>query len=376
MKIHIKKNIQQLMPYQPGKPIEELSRELDIPIDDIVKLASNENPVGISPKAARAIRGCIKRVNRYPDGSCFYIKKKLSAKLGVKESNLIIGNGSDEILDIIAKAFLYEGEQAIITEPCFLEYEIVVKMKSARVVKIPMIRDYESGILSGFRYDINKIISSINSRTKIIYLGNPDNPTGAYLKEPDIKRISRKCPKNVIIVIDEAYRELVSAADYTDTKKYIKKHNVIILRTFSKAYGLAGLRIGYAIAKKELVSWMDRVRQPFNVNMIAQIAALAAIDDTAHVERVKHVTKNGRDFLIKNLENLGFHVIKAPANFILFAGKNISGTQLFLRLLPRGIIIRDMKPYGLSDWARVSVGTMKQNRRFIKELQALGLGYK
>jgi histidinol-phosphate aminotransferase len=376
MKIHIKKNIQQLMPYQPGKPIEELSRELNIPIDDIVKLASNENPVGISPKAARAIRGCIKRVNRYPDGSCFYIKKKLSTKLGVKESNLIIGNGSDEIIDIIAKAFLYEREQAIITEPCFLEYGIVAKIRAARVVKIPMIRDYKSGTLSGFRYDIGKIISSINNRTKIIFLGNPDNPTGAYLKEPDIKRILRKCPKNVLIVIDEAYRELVSAKDYTDTKRYIYNNNVIILRTFSKAYGLAGLRIGYAIAKQELVSWMDRVRQPFNVNMIAQIAALAAIDDTAYVKKVKNITKKGREFLTKNLEKLGFHVIEAPANFILFAGKNMSGTKLFLRLLPRGIIIRDMKPYGLSDWARVSVGTMKQNRRFIKELQALCLGYK
>jgi histidinol-phosphate aminotransferase len=376
MKIHIKKNIQQLMPYQPGKPIEELSRELDIPIDDIVKLASNENPLGISPKAAHAIRCCIKRVNRYPDGSCFYIKKKLSAKLGVKESNLIIGNGSDEIIDIISKAFLYEREQAVITEPCFLEYGIVAKIRAARIIKVPMIRDYKSGILSGFRYDTGKIISSINNRTKIVFLGNPDNPTGAYLKEPDIKRILRKCPKNVIIVIDEAYRELVSAKDYTDTKKYINNNNVIILRTFSKAYGLAGLRIGYAIAKQELVSWMDRVRQPFNVNMIAQIAALAAIGDTAHVKKVKNITKQGREYLMKNLTKLGFHVIEAPANFILFAGKNISGTKLFLRLLPKGIIIRDMKPYGLSDWARVSVGTMKQNKRFIKELQALGLGYK
>jgi histidinol-phosphate aminotransferase len=373
MNIQIRKNIRELKPYEPGKPIEELSREIKMPVKKIVKLASNENPMGPSPKAITAMKNYIGQVNRYPDGSCFYLKKKLAGKLAVSEKNLIFGNGSDELLDIIAKVFLHEEEEAIIAGPSFLEYAIIAKTRAAKVKTIPMIRDYRKGVLSGFRYDIDCIMNSISSQTKIIFLGNPDNPTGAYLRKDFFRKFFARCPKHVLVVIDEAYRELVDADDYIDTTKYIYKNNVIILRTFSKAYGLAGLRIGYAIASKEIISWVDRVRQPFNVNMIAQQAAVAALDDAAHVKRVKKITKSGREFLVKNLRRLGLDVIEAPANFILLSVKGMTGTELFQSLLPQGIIIRDMKPYCLENWARVSVGTMQQNRVFIEKLKGLGL---
>ena len=232
-----------------------------------------------------------------------------------------------------------------------------------------MKRYFESGILSGFGYDIDKITSAVNKNTKIIFLGNPDNPTGAYLNKHLLKDILNRCPENVIILIDEAYRELVDKSDYVDTIKYKNKKNVIILRTFSKAYGLAGLRVGYAIANKDLMQWMERVRQPFNVNMIAQKAAEAALDDVAFIGKVKKLTKSGKRFIAENLKKIGFNVIQSPANFILFGRKDKKGTDLFLSLLPRGIIVRDMKPYGLNNWARVSVGTMKQNRKFIEALK-------
>jgi len=369
MKIEICKNIRELKPYEPGKPMEELERELNIPLKDIVKLASNENPLGPSPRAIQAIRHSADRVNRYPDGGCFYLKKKLSLKLRISSSNLIIGNGSDEIIDIVVKAFADKNDEVVVSEPAFLEYKIISMTKGCRIKTIPMKRYFKSGILSGFGYDIDKIISSVNKRTKIIFLGHPDNPTGAYLSRQALKDFINRCPENVIIVIDEAYGELVDKADYIDTIKYKNRKNVIILRTFSKAYGLAGLRVGYAIANKDLIQWMERVRQPFNVNMTAQKAAEAALDDIAFVDKVKKLTKKGKTFIAENLKKIGFNVIQSPANFILFSFNGKKGTDLFLSLLPQGIIVRDMKPYGLNNWARVSVGTMEQNRKFIEALK-------
>ena len=349
--------------------MEELERELNIPLKDIVKLASNENPLGPSPRAIQAIRHSADRVNRYPDGGCFYLKKKLSLKLGINSSSLIIGNGSDEIIDIALKAFADKNDEVVVSEPAFLEYKIISMTKGCRIKTIPMKRCFKSGILSGFGYDIDKIINSVSKRTKIIFLGHPDNPTGAYLSRQALKDFINRCPENVIIVIDEAYRELVDKADYIDTIKYKNRKNVIILRTFSKAYGLAGLRVGYAIANKDLIQWMERVRQPFNVNITAQKAAEAALDDIAFVDKVRKLTKKGKRFIAENLKKIGFDVIQSPANFILFGCKGKKGTDLFLSLLPLGIIVRDMKPYGLKNWARVSVGTMEQNRKFIEALK-------
>jgi histidinol-phosphate aminotransferase len=371
MKIKVSENIKDLKPYEPGKPIEELQREIGIPLKDIIKLASNENPLGPSPKAMREIRNFAQKVNRYPDGECFYLKKKLAKKLSVTSGNLIIGNGSDEIIDMVVKAFADKGSEVIISDPAFLEYSILSTARGCKVKTIPVKRSFKSGVLAGFEYDIDKILNSISKNTRIIFLGNPDNPTGAYLNKRLLKDFLNKCPKRAIVVIDEAYRELVDKTDYEDAIRYTNKKNVIILRTFSKAYGLAGLRIGYAIADKELIGWLERVRQPFNVNMIAQKAAEAALDDKEFINKVVKLTGKGRRFIVKNLERMGFDVIESPANFILFSYRKLKAADLFLDLLTRGIIIRDMKPYGLKKWARVNVGTTQENRKFIKALEAI-----
>jgi histidinol-phosphate aminotransferase len=369
MKIRVNKDIIGLKPYEPGKPIEELQREFGLSLKAIVKLASNENPLGPSPRIVRAICHSAGMVNRYPDGGCFYLKERLSAKLGIKNNNLIIGNGSDEIMDIAVKAFADKGDEVIIPDVAFLEYRLISTARGCRIKAIPVKRYFKSGTLSGFGYDMDKIINAVNKRTKIIFLGNPDNPTGAYLNRHLLKDLISRCPEDVIMIIDEAYREFVDAADYMDTIRYRNKKNVIVLRTFSKAYGLAGLRVGYAIADKGLIQWMERVRQPFNVNMMAQKAAEAVVGDTAFVDKVKKLTRKGKRFIVENLEKMGYNVIQSPANFILFGRKGITGTDLFLSLLPEGVIIRDMRSYGLDNWARVSIGTMEQNRRFIEALK-------
>lgn len=366
-----RKNIRRLKPYEPGKPIEELGREFRIPVKDIIKLASNENPIGPSPKAIGAVKGKLKKLNRYPDGGCFVLKKKLGKKLGLSSENIVMGNGSDEIIDIITKTFLDEKDEVIVSEPAFLEYKIITKTRGAKVITVPVKKEVISSGISMFKYDTDNILAAIGRNTKIIFLGNPDNPTGAYLGKKELSRFLKRCPKDVLIVLDEAYRELIASRDYADTVTCAKAKNIIILRTFSKAYGLAGLRIGYALTNKQLASWMERARQPFNVNMLGQVAALAALDDTAHLVKIKSLIARGRKFLIKNLKGLGFDVVKTPANFILFSYKGISGTEIFSRLLLQGIIIRDMKPYGLGRLARVTVGNMQENRRFIKALKKL-----
>lgn len=374
VRVPARKAIRDLKPYQPGVPIKELRRELGIRETDIIKLASNENPIGPSPKAIKAIREAVSDINRYPDGSGFYLKKKLASKLKLKPQNIVLGNGSDELIDIITKAFLEEDEEAIISEPSFLEYEIIVRTRAARIKMLPMMAPAPSKnrALSGcFRYNIEHILNSITRKTKLIFLGNPDNPTGAYLTKNELKLFLEGCPKGVIAVFDEAYRELVGRPDYSNPKSYLNRHNMVILRTFSKAYGLAGLRIGYAITNKGLAGWMERVRQPFNVNMLAQVAAEAALDDTAHLSKTKGLIRKGRGFLVNNLRSLGFDIIEGPANFILISYRGIKGTVLFRKLLPYGVIIRDMKPYGLTAWARVNVGTMPENRKFIETLKKI-----
>jgi len=370
-KILPRKNISLLTPYQPGKPIEELQREFNIPLKDIIKLASNENPIGPSPKAMAAVKKELKNINRYPDGGCFYLKRKLAKKLGLSSENIVMGNGSDEIIDIITKAFLDEKNEVIISRPAFLEYEIITKTRGAKVVEIPVKKKAILAGVSVFRYDTGAILSAINKNTKIIFLGNPDNPTGAYLSKKELNVFLKKCPKHIIVVLDEAYRGLISSNDYADTIIHVKSKNVIILRTFSKAYGLAGLRVGYALANKQIASWMEMASQPFNVNMLAQVAASAALDDTNHMAKTKALTTQGKKFLIKNLKDIGCDIVETPANFILFSCKGMSSTKIFSRLLPKGIILRDMRPYGLSKLVRVTIGTMRENRRFIEALKEI-----
>lgn len=372
MKNPARKNIKDLTPYEPGKPIKELVREIGVKELDVVKLASNENPIGPSPKAVKAILKGVSDINRYPDGGGFYLKQKLASVFRLLPSNFVLGNGSDELIDILTKAFLEEDQEAIISEPSFLEYGIIVRTRGSKVKGVPLKGPHplkREISLKYFSYDIDKILNSISKKTKLIFLGNPDNPTGAYLNKKQLKELLKGMPKRIIVVFDEAYREFVDLKDYSDPFGYISRYNIIILRTMSKAYGLAGLRIGYAITDPRLAAWMERVRLPFNVNSLAQIAAVAALDDREHLNKTKKLIREGKRFIVANLKKLGFDIIESPANFILFSYKGMKGTEIFKRLLPYGVIVRDMKAYGLAEWTRVNVGTMQENRRFIKVLE-------
>lgn len=373
MKILARKAIRDLKPYQPGKPIKELERELGIKEKDIIKLASNENPLGPSPAAVAAILKAVRGINRYPDGNSFCLKSALSRDLKLSSDNIVLGNGSDELIDIIIKAFMENGQEAVISRPSFLEYEIILRTYGCIFRQVPMLRsDLDAqGLIQRFSYDIDGILGSIGPKTKLIFIGNPDNPTGAYLTKSDIKVFLKRCPKDVIVVFDEAYRELVDRKDYADPSVCIKSRNIIVLRTFSKAYGLAGLRIGYAMADKGLSGWMERVRQPFNVNMLAQVAAEAALSDKRHISRTRALISTQRRYIVKQLKGLGLKVIEGPANFLLLSSDSRTGTDIFKRLLRYGVIIRDMSPYGLKQWARVNVGTVKENRRFIATLKRI-----
>jgi len=358
MKDLSRKNIKNLKPYEPGKPIDELKREMGL--RGIIKLASNENPIGPSPKALKALAKACPELNRYPDGSSFYLKKKIATRCKVSPENVIIGSGSDDLIDIITKTFLEETDQALMMKPAFLEYSILSAARGAKIKAIA---------IKNFQYDIDAILKAINRKTKVVFIGNPDNPTGAYLNKKGLNSLIKRCPGNVVIVIDEAYRELVDRKDYGNPLSCIRKKNIIILRTFSKAYGLAGLRIGYAISNKNAITAMEKVRLPFNVNLLAQKAALAALDDKAHLAKTIKVIKLGKKFLIKNLQNLGFKIVVSPANFILVNCGKIKGNNIFKKLLRRGIIVRDMEAYGLPYYFRVNVGTMKENKRFIETLK-------
>jgi histidinol-phosphate aminotransferase len=360
MKPLARRCIQGLRPYEPGKPIEELERELGI--KDVIKLASNENPIGPSKKAVAALLKAVSGINRYPDGSSFYLRRKIAEKLGLSLDNVIIGCGSDELIDIIIKAFVEQEDEILTTKPAFLEYSII-SQAHGRNVKMVGLRD--------FKYDMDAILDAISKKTKIIFIGNPDNPTGAYLNKKTLNYFLNKCPDNVIVAFDEAYRELVDAKDYSDAFDYINKTNIIILRTFSKAYGLAGLRVGYAISNKDIICAMEKVRLPFNVNLLAQKAAEAALDDKTHITRTRNIIKRGKKFLSENLKRLNFDIVVSPANFILVDCGKITGNEVFKKLLKQGVIVRDMKAYGLPNYFRVNVGTMSENKRFIEALKKI-----
>ncbi|MFH0731949.1 MAG: histidinol-phosphate transaminase [Candidatus Omnitrophota bacterium] len=360
MKNLARKNIQNLKPYEPGKPIEELERELGI--KNIIKLASNENPIGASAKALAAMSACFRNVNRYPDGSSFYLRKKIGTKLGFNIDNIIVGCGSDELIDMIIKTFTQERDEVLVTKPAFLEYSILSQARGLKIKEIP---------IKNFQYDVNAIINAVSKNTKVIFIGNPDNPTGAYMSKKMLDMFIKRCPDNVIAVFDEAYRELVDVKDYSNPIKYAAKKNFIVLRTFSKAYGLAGLRVGYAISNKNIIESMQKIRLPFNVNSIAQRAAEAALDDKAHVAKTARIISDGKRFLAKSLEGLGFKIVVSPANFILVNAGKRTGEEIFKKLLTYGVIVRDMQAYGLKKYFRVNVGTMKENERFIKTLEII-----
>lgn len=344
-------------PYTPGRPIEEVERELGIP--RAIKLASNENPLGPSPKALQAIAQALPNLHRYPDSSCFYLIQRLSQHLGVQPEELIVGNGSDELITLATRAFLEPGDEVLIAYPTFLIYRIAAQIVGARIKVVPM---------KHFRYDLTGMRRAITRRTKLVFIANPDNPTGTYVTKAEVEAFMEDLPAQVLVFFDEAYAELVDAPDYPDTRITLNRHPVIITRTFSKAYGLSGIRVGYGIARPEEIQWLNRVREPFNVNSLAQAAAIAALEDTQHLEATRRLLREEKRFLYQALENLEFTVVPSATNFLLFhVGPR--APQVVESLLRKGVIVRGMQAWDLPEYIRVTVGLHEENEAFIQVLK-------
>lgn len=360
MKNPVRSNILKVKPYVPGKPIEEVERELGL--KDVIKLASNENCLGPSPKALEALKVSLKNINRYPDASGFYLKRRLARYLKVNEDNLIIGNGSDEIITLAIRTFVNEGEKVVIARPTFLIYEIASEIQNAKAKFIPL-----TGELG---YDLKAMKDAVTIDTKLIFIANPDNPTGSYVTKYELDEFFDGLPESVIVFLDEAYFEFGkdSFGDYPNGLDYIDRPNVIISRSFSKAYGLAGLRIGYGVSNAEFIGYMERVREPFNANLLAQVAACAALDDTAFLKRTLEHVKKEKASLYKFFDNMKLEYVPSATNFILVNVKR-DCKEVFNGLLKKGVIVRDMKAWGLSSYIRVTVGTREENRRFVEALK-------
>ena len=358
--LNVNPKILNITPYQPGRPIEEVKRQLRL--KEVIKLASNENPLGPSPKAVRAIKDALGKINRYPEGSCFYLRRDLSKKLKIGPDKLIFGNGSDELIDIIIKTFCQEDEEILTSEVSFLEYKIIAQQNGRLVRTVP---------LKDFKYDLSALRKNIGPKTRVIFIANPNNPTGSYVHKKEVEDFLLSLPENILVVFDEAYFEFVDRKDFPRALNYLKEgKNVIILRTFSKIYGLAGLRIGYGIAKKEIIQYLERCRQPFNVNLLAQAAAQAALSDSTFVKKSKKIAREGKEYLYQSLEKMGIEYIPSATNFILLNLKR-DGIEVFKKLLKKGVIIRDMRQYGLKDFIRVTVGVKRENIKFIEALKKI-----
>ena len=343
--------LRDLAVYQPGKPIEETAREFGTSASEIIKLASNENPLGPSPKALEAMRGAIECSHLYPDGGGYYVRRALSEKLGVPADHIILGNGSNEVIEFIGHAFLRPGAEIITPEHAFIAYKIIARVFGARTIEVPS---------PELRQDLDAIAAAVTPDTRAIFIANPNNPTGTMSSQEEIDRFMARVPQEVVVVFDEAYHEYVDAPP--DTLKFVRDgRNVIVLRTFSKIHGLASLRLGYGIARPDLIAVLQKTREPFNVNGIAQSAAVAALADEAHQRATKRLTDEGRAYFEEELSAMRLPFVRSFGNFVL---ANVGdGAAVFKALLPRGVIIRAMSGYNLAQWARISVGTMEQNRR-------------
>lgn len=355
-----KNHIKTVHPYEPGKPIKETQRELGL--RNVIKLASNENPLGPSRKAVRAMRRALKEVHLYPESKCYYLVKRLSQELGVNEDQLIIGNGSNEIIELVARGFLSEGDEVLSSDTSFLVYPILSQVMGGKYVSVPM-KDY--------RFDLDALLKAITDKTKIIFIANPNNPTGTYVTAQEVENFIAKVPKHILICFDEAYVDFVEAKDFPHMLFHIKagKPNVLVLRTFSKAYGLAGVRVGYGVGSAELISYLHKIRQPFNVNSIAQAGATAALDDRFFLWRTKLLVSSGRKYLMKRFEKLGLRYVPSQANFILVDVKK-SADDVFKALMKEGMLVRSMKAYGLTTWIRVTIGRRSQNAQFYRLLKS------
>jgi histidinol-phosphate aminotransferase len=349
-------HLRDLAVYEPGKPIEETARELAVDPSAIIKLASNENPLGPSPRAVEAMRAALENAHLYPDGSGFYLCKAIAARVGVKPENVILGNGSNEVIEFLGHAFLNPSDDVITCQYAFIVYKLLATAFSVRTIETPS-ADYQQ--------NLDAALEAITPKTRLIFIPNPNNPTGTLVSQAAIDRFVSRVPDTIIVVFDEAYFEFLDAPP--DTLRFVRQgRNVIVLRTFSKIHGLAGLRIGYAIARADIVEVLHKTRQPFNVNSIAQAGALAALEDEAHLRETKQVVDEGRTYLQEQFADMRVPFVPAVANFVMV---NVGDCcAVFEKLLRRKIIVRPLKGYGLPEWVRISVGTMDENKRLVAAL--------
>jgi len=351
--------IQALEPYPPGKPIEELEREYGVV--GSIKLASNENPVGPSPKALAALQGALSQIHRYPDGACYYLRRALARKYGLSPEAVLVGNGSNEIIEIAVRTFLRQGEEAVMADQAFVIYRMVVQAQGGRPICVP---------LRNFTHDLEAIADAITPVTRMVFLANPNNPTGTIFFRQQWEEFLRVVRSDIVIVMDEAYAEFVEDPQYPDSLAALRQPRpIIVLRTFSKIYGLAGLRVGYGIAHPELIDMMNRVRAPFNVSTLAQVAATAALDDDEHVERVRCLNREGLAYLREAFTRLGLECVPSWANFLLVRVGNAA--RIYDALLREGVIVRPVRFYGFPEHVRVTVGLPAENERLVRALTRL-----
>jgi histidinol-phosphate aminotransferase len=349
--------LRDLAVYEAGKPIEETARELGVDPGTILKLASNENPLGPSPKALEAMHAALENSHLYPDGSGFYLRKAIAAKLAVAPENVVLGNGSNEVIEFLGHAFLNPGDDVITCQYAFIVYKLLATAFNVRTIETRS---------SDYRQNLDATLAAVTSKTRIIFIPNPNNPTGTLISRCAIDSFMSRVPDSIIVVFDEAYFEFLD--DPPDTLQFIRDgRNVVVLRTFSKIHGLAGLRIGFAVASPQLIEVLHKTRQPFNVNSIAQAGAIAALNDEAYLRETKRVIDEGRHYLQEQFAEMQIPFVPAAANFVMV--KVGDGCEVFQKLLQRKIIVRPLKGYGLPEWVRISVGTMDENKQLTAALR-------
>ncbi len=344
--------------YEPGRPIEEVARELGLDPASIIKLASNENPIGPSPKALKAMRTAAAQAHFYPDGNGFLLRQAIARKHNLLMEQVVLGNGSNEIIEFLGHAYLSPGDEMIISQYAFAIYEIVGKLFGAGIIETPA-RDYG--------HDLDAMRRAITDRTRLVFVANPNNPTGTSVAAGKLRHFVEGVPSHVLVVLDEAYQEFLS--DSLDSPRLIERHpNVVVMRTFSKAQGLAGLRIGYGLASPEVAAALQKVRQPFNSNRVAQAAALAALKDEAHVRKTVKMVARGRAWLENEFHKRKLPFVPSSANFVMV--KVGAGKKVFEQILRKGVIVRPMQGYKLPEWIRATIGTPAQNKRFLRALDS------
>ncbi len=358
---HLNPSLATLPVYQPGRPIEEVARELGLDPDTVIKLASNENPLGPSPAAIQAMTQAIRTVHLYPDGSSFHLKRRLAQQLELTPDHLILGNGSNEILELIGHAWLRPGTDAVVSQYCFAVYPIVTHLFGANLITVPAVE---------YGHDLPALKRAITPATRVVFVANPNNPTGTLNPPGAVADFLDDFPDDVVLVMDEAYLEyLDDPADLLPEIRNGQRRNLILARTFSKIYGLAGLRLGYGLGHPETIAALEKIREPFNVNSVAQAAALAALDDSEHVTRTRETNRQGLEQLHTGFDKLKLTFVPSAANFILVRVQD--GQRVFLELQKQGVIVRPMGGYQLPEWIRVSVGTPAENDRCLAALRGV-----